>query len=130
MPPSAMTGTPWSRAAGGIRYSGDLAKALAAGDDPRCTDGAGTDSDLDRVGARIDQRLRAVGGRDIAGCDLRVIRFALDAPDRLEHPLRMSVRGIDHDHVAFGFDERQRALQAVFADACGRGNAQAPALVL
>ena len=43
-----------------------------AGDDARGADRARTDADLDRIRARIDQRLGAVGGGDIAGHDLRV----------------------------------------------------------
>ena len=42
-----------------------------AGDDARGADRARADADLDRVGAGVDQRLRAVGGGDVAGHDLR-----------------------------------------------------------
>ncbi len=100
------------------------------GHDPRGTDGARPDADLDRIRARIDQRLRAVGGRHIAGRHLRVIAFALDARHRFEHAFGMAVRGIDHHHVAFRFDKRHRAAETVFAYAGGRGHAQAPQIVL
>ena len=55
-----------------------------AGDDARGADRARADADLDRVGAGIDQRLRAFGGRDIAGDDLHGIGELLDAVDGFE----------------------------------------------
>ena len=45
-------------------------------------------------------------------------------------PLRMAVRGIDHDHVAFRLDQRHGAGIAVLAHAGRGGDAQAAALVL
>ena len=82
------------------------------------------------VGAGIDQRLGAFGGRDIAGDDLHRVRQLLDARDRVEHVLRMAVRGIDHDEVDAGLDQRLGAREALVADRGGGGDAQAALLVL
>src|SRR6185312_16749278 len=101
-----------------------------ARDDAGGADRAGTDAHLHRVGAGIDQRLGGVGGGDIAAGDLHIIAGFLDAPYGLDHALGMAVGGIDHDHVAFRLDQRHGAGIAVFADAGGRGHAQAAALVL
>ena len=54
----------------------------------------------------------------------------LDARDRVEHPLRMAVRGVDDDQVDAGLDQPLGALEAVVADAGGGGDAQAALLVL
>ena len=78
MPPSAITGTPVARGGrGGFDDRGELRHA-DAGDDARGADRAGADADLDRVGAGVDQRPRAVVGGDIAGDDrtLLVTRFS------------------------------------------------------
>ena len=50
--------------------------------------------------------------------------------DRVEHALRMAVRGIDDDDVDAGVDQRLGALEAVIADAGRGGDAQAALLVL
>ena len=69
MPPSAMTGTPCARGdAGGVEDRGELRHADAR-DDARRADRARADADLDRRRARLDQRLGALGGRDVAADD-------------------------------------------------------------
>ena len=83
MPPSAITGTPdfFARLAR-IHDRGELRHA-DAGDDPRRADRARADADLDRVRAGIDQRLRGLGGRDVAGDDLDGVGQALHPLDRM-----------------------------------------------
>ena len=48
----------------------------------------------------------------------------------IEHALRMPVRGIDHDHVDAGRDQRLDALIGALAHADRRADAQLPELVL
>ena len=91
---------------------------------------AGADADFDRIRAGVDERLGAVRRCDIARHDLAVVRFLLDARDAVENTLGMAMRAVDHDHVAFGFDQRVGAGIAVLTDADGGGDAQAPPLVL
>jgi hypothetical protein len=80
-----------------------------------------TDADLDRVGPRIDQRLRAFLRRDIAGDHLHGIGETLDAVDRLQHAGRMAMRGIDHDDIDTGVDQPLGALVTALADrGCSR----------
>src|SRR5690606_15432659 len=115
-----------------LRYildSGDLRHADAC-DHAGRADRTGADTDLDRIGAVIDQRARRRGGRDIAADDLDVREVALDPLDALEHALRMAVRGVDHDHVHAGFDQQFGALFRAFADADGRAHAQLAVFVL
>ena len=90
----------------------------------------GPDADLDRVGAGLDDRPRALGGRDIADDDLGVVRHPADLVDRLQHPRRMAVRGVDDHDVDPGGEQRLGALQFLAAGAGGGGDAQPPVLVL
>ena len=130
MPPSAITGVPVVlRRLDAIHDRGQLRHA-DAGDDARRADRAGTDADLDGVGAAIDQRLGAFGGGDVAGDDLHLVRLPLDAGDRVEHVLRMAMRGVDHDKVDARRDQRLGAGKALVADRGGGGDAQAALLVL
>ena len=72
MPPSAMMGMPrLRRGARGLRDGGDLRHA-GAGDHARGADGAGTDADLDGVGAGVDEGHGAVVGGDVAGDQIDV----------------------------------------------------------
>ena len=74
--------------------------------------------------------LRAVGGRDVAGHDAHRVGELLDARHRVEHALRMAVRGVDDEQVDAGIDQPLGALEAVVADAGGGGDAQAALRVL
>ena len=61
MPPSAISGTPVPASASAtFGDRGDLRHADAR-DDARGADRAGTDADLDAVGAGFDERLRRLG---------------------------------------------------------------------
>ena len=59
-----------------------------------------------------------------------VLESALDAVDRVEHVLRMAVRGVDDDDVDAGVDQQLGALEALVADGGRGGDAQAALLVL
>ncbi len=98
------------------------------GDDPRRADRTGPDPDLDAVGTRVDQRLRAFSGRDVAADDVDG-DVALQPADHLENARRVPVRGVDDQDVDAGFDQRARPLVRVFADAHS-GRHQQPARVV
>ena len=83
MPPSAITGTPWRAAAWRAVVDRRDLRDADAGDDARRADRAGADADLDRVGARVDERLGRLRRRDVAGDD-RDVERALSSRDRVE----------------------------------------------
>ena len=128
MPPSAMTGTPWRIAA-----SAHSKTAVICGTPTPATTRVvqiepGPIPHLDRVRARVDQRLRRLGGRDVAGDHLDV-PLGLDTPHHLDDGQRVAVGGVDDEHVDLGGDERARALERVRADA-DRGSDPEPALLV
>ena len=107
-----MTGTPCAAAVlGDVEHRRELRHADAR-DHAGRADRAGADADLDRVGAGLDQRLGAAGGGDIAGDHLhaRCSRRRI-ASTASSTPRRMAVRGIDHQHVDAGLDQRLGPLQ-------------------
>ena len=131
MPPSAMTGT--SCGVGGARALHDRGdhRHADAGDDARRADRAGADADLHRVDAGVDQRLRALGGRDVAGDQVDVGETAGGSrADHVEHALRVAVGGVDDQHVDVGGDQRLGPLHRVLRDADGRAAAQPAERVL
>src|SRR4029077_14992824 len=105
----------------------DLRDAYARNDTGRAN-AARSDTNLHRVGACVDQRLRRLGGCNVAGNDLDV-KLGLDALHDLRHRGRVSVRGIDDEQVDTCVDERARALPRVGADADCGPDAQALLLV-
>ena len=114
MPPSAITGTPCLRhSLDGVDDRGELRHA-DAGDHAGGADRARADADLDRVGAGLDQRPRALGGRDVAGDDLGVVRQPADLARRPRSTrVGMAVRGVDHHDVDAGGEQRLGALDAL-----------------
>ena len=60
--------------------------------------------------------------------DLQVAPLRLDAPDRVEHAVRMAVRGVDHHHVDAGLAQRRDAIERVRRRADGCADAQAAAM--
>ena len=131
MPPSAITGTSRLRHASTDVEDRRELRHADAGDDARGADRAGADADLDRVGAGIDQRLGAFARwrrcRRRSGCSSRAAGCARTASSTRS---RMAVRGIDHQHVDAGIEQRLGALDAVLAGAGRGGDAQPPVLVL
>ena len=113
----------------GIDDRGELRHA-DPGDHAGRADRARPDADLDRVGAGLDQRPRALGGRDVADDDLGVVRHPADLVDRFEHPRRMAVRGVDDHDVDPGGEQRLGPLELLAAGAGGGGDAQPAVLVL
>ena len=85
---------------------------------------------LIRVRAGIDQRARRLGGGDVAGDDLDRVGQALHPLDRRGDLAIVAMRGVDHDQVAFGVDQRLGAREALVADRGRGGDAQAARRVL
>ena len=69
-------------------------------------------------------------GGDVAGDDLDRVGSSLDPLDGGGDVAIVAVRGVDHDQVAFGVDQRLAALEALVADRGRGGDAQAPGAVL
>src|SRR5689334_24582813 len=101
-----------------------------AGDHARRADRAGTDADLDRIRARIDERFRGIAGHDIAGDDRHVRKSLARPAHAFDHAARMTVRGIDDEHIDARVDQRRNALFGVAGDADCRADAQPLAIVL
>ena len=112
-----------------LQHRGELRHA-DAGDDARGADRARPDADLDRVRARIDQSLRALAGRDIAGDDRDLVGRALDAPHLLQHLLGMAMRGVDDEAIDARRDQPLGALETLVADGGRGGDPQPPLRVL
>ena len=111
----------------GVVDRGHLRHADAR-DDPGGAGDARPLPDLDGVRTRIDERQRAVAGRDVPGDDLDFVRAA-DLPHDLEDAVRMAVRRVHHEHVDLGLDERGGPLERVRPDS-DRGADPKPALVV
>ena len=89
MPPSEMTGTfGVARGAIGFGDGGDL-RHSSAGDDARGTNRAGTDADLDGVGAALHQRAGAVEGANVAGNQINLGKLRLHGLHGVEHAALM-----------------------------------------
>ena len=72
----------------------------------------------------VEQRARRLAGDDVAGDHLHLRVVLLDPADAIDHALRMTVRGIDHQHVDAGIDQRGHALLGVAAHADRRTDQQ------
>src|SRR3954447_495606 len=138
MPPSAITERPNARPRGRPRNAvalggeGDVVdrghlRDADTGDDARRTDRPRTDAGLDSVDADVDQGLRRLARRDVAGDELHVERIA-DAPHGLDHAARVAVGGVDDQDVDGLVDERLRPPQRIGGDADGSRHPQ-PALL-
>src|SRR6185503_4876216 len=100
-----------------------------ARDDARGADGARPDADLDAVRAVLDERLGALARADVAADDLDLV-FLLYPGHAVENPLRMAMRGVDHQHVDPRLDQRRDALVGALAHAHRRPDAQLAVRVL
>src|SRR5439155_598603 len=94
---------------------GDLRHADAR-HDPRGADRAGADADFHAIGAVIDERPSAIAGADVAADDLYFRIARLDPLHPVEHPLRVAVRGVHHQHIGACLDQRRHALVGALAD--------------
>jgi len=112
-----------------IHDGGELRHA-DAGNDARGADRARADANLDGIGAAVDQRPGAFAGGDVAGHHLHRVRQPLDAQHRVEHIFGMAVRGVDHDQIDAGRDQRLGARETLVADRGRGGDAQAALFVL
>ena len=96
----------------------------------RGADRARADADLDRVRARVAQRLGRLPGRDIAADHLHPRVALLDRAHPVDDPLGVTVRGVDHDHVDPRLHQRIEAFLGVRPRAHRGAHPQAPLLVL
>src|SRR5579872_1570054 len=87
-----------------------------AGDHARGANRSGPDADAQRVRTRIDERLGAFAGRDIARDHLDVAGFALGHPQRIDNVLRMTMRGIDQKHIDARAQQCGNTLLAIRTD--------------
>ena len=108
---------------------GDLRHA-DAGDDARGADRARADADLHCVRAAVQQRQCGFAGADVATDDLHVREVLLDPADAVQHALRVAVRGIHHDHVHAGGDQRFHAAIGIATHADGSADQQAGRQIL
>ena len=111
---------------------GDLRHA-DAGDDAGGADRAGADADLDGVRARVDERLRAGAGGDVAADDVDVVerRVGLEPADDVDHARGVAVGGVDDDDVDAGVAQSTPARsQASPKKPMARADAQAALVIL
>ena len=130
MPPSAITGTPASAAAF------DAAMIAVSCGTPTPATIRVVQIDPGPIPTLIASApapasaLRRLGGGDVAGDDLDLVRHLLDPLDRARDLDIMAVRGVDDDAVDPGVDQRLAAREAGIADGRGGGDAQPPFAVL
>ena len=110
---------------GNVVDRGDLRHAHP-GHDPGGADRTGPDPHFHRIGAGFHQGQSRSAGCDVAAdyFDLRIV--VLDPADTLDHALAVAMRGIDHDGVDTGLDQRFDPLFRAFADSHGRTDPQPP----
>jgi hypothetical protein len=130
MPPSAISGTPASRAARAAFGNRRDLRHARAGNHPRGADRPRTDAHLDAVHAQRDQFAGAFVGGHVAGDQLHFGQLALDGFHGRHHALAVAVRGIDGQHVHLARHQFLRALQKIAGGADRRAHAQTPLLVL
>ena len=122
-----MIGVPvFAASSAAVHDRGELRHA-DAGDDAGGADRARADADLHRVRAGADQR--PASPRAVATLPATIwtaLRVLADPLDRGGDVDIVAVRGVDDDQVAFGVDQRLRALEALVADR-GRGGDAQPA---
>ena len=109
----------------------DLGDA-AAGDHARRTDGSRTEADLHRVGARVDERLGALAGGDVAADDLHVLGrgVALEPAHHVEQQRDVAVGGVGDQDVDAGLDQGGGPLPGVAEVADGGAHHQAAVVVV
>src|SRR5207249_11208214 len=125
------------------RYAGRLAcqrglvdgrdlRYADAGHDAGRTDRPRADADLHTVGTRVDQRLSTSAGSDVAADDVDTVGgwIGLELADDLQLRLRVTVRGVDHQHVDAGLDQRHRALPGLTEEADRRTDHEPAGAVL
>ena len=93
----------------------------------------GPTPDLDRVDARVDERLGAGPGGDVAADDLDAVVAAevlLHPGDHVEHRALVAVGGVDDEQVDAGVHEQPGPLVGVLAHAERRADDEPPVGVL
>ena len=117
-----------ARVARALVDRGDLGHAYTR-DDARRADRAWAYTHLHGVRPGVHQRLRRFRRRDVA-CDHLDVPLRLDALHHLRHSRRMTVRGVDDEHVDARVDQRACALPRVGPDAHRSADPQASLRVL
>ena len=92
----------------------------------------GPDAHLDGVGARVDERLGALAGGDVAAdhVDVREGGVGLEPADDVEHARALAVGGVDHEHVDARVAQGLGTLPRVAEEAHRGADAQAALGVL
>ncbi len=128
IPPSATIGIPWpGERLSRVEHCGHLRHA-DAGDHAGRADRSGPDPEFHRVRARVGERERALGSRNVPRDHLDLVP-ALDRADDVEHAVGVTVRGVHHQHVDLRIHERRRPLERVVPDPDRRPDPE-PALVV
>ena len=108
---------------GALDHGGEL-RAPDAGHHPRRAHRTRADTDLDDVGAGLDQLAGAVGGDDVAGDDRDVGGDGAHLLDRPQRAGLVAVGRVDHEHVDAHLDERLGLGGGIAVDADGDGDHQ------
>ena len=130
MPPSAITGMPLLGGRLHRRHDRGELRHTNTGDDPGGAYRARADSDLDRIGAGIDQRLGTLRRGHVAGDDLGIVAEPAGLLHTFQHPFGMAVGGVDHQHVDAGVEQRLGPGQPLVAGAGGGGDPEPPLFIL
>ena len=93
-------------------------------DDSGCADGAGANSDLDSVGARLNQRQRGRARGDVAANHVHMRVVLLHPAHALNDTFAVAMCGVDHDGINAGANQRLDALFSPLAHPDGRTDAQ------
>src|SRR5436190_5458709 len=101
-----------------------------AGDYTCRTDRSGADADLDSIDTSRDQFFCALGSCNITGNKLHFREFGFDLFYRVDNANAMPVRGIDHDRISAGSDQRFAPLEKITGCADSGCAPQSPEVVL
>jgi hypothetical protein len=85
---------------------------------------SGTDADLHDGRSRGYEVSHRDGGDDVAGDDGQPESERCDRLERAQHPVLVSVRCVEHEHIRARSGERRRLRRGVAVDADRRGDAQ------
>ena len=99
------------------------------GNNASCANRTGADTDLNGVGTRINERLRAIFGGDIAGHYLNGIGQGFNPRHGFPDTGRMTMRRIDNNQIDTGLNQRLGAGKPVIANRGGGGDAQTTLLI-
>ena len=113
-----------SRRARAFSDGRDLRNARAA-HHARRTNRTRPDTDLDAIGAQVDQIARSLKRSHVAGDHIYLRQLALDQPHRLHDTFAVPMRGIDHDDIHLARHQLLGALEKVASGSNRRAHSQA-----